>query len=335
MRKVSRWRIKRLFKVALGVLVHEVEELHDDGSLAFLFGQYEVFSPRSHRTRGRSRPWPTAGARRRTRAAGRPTEGRRSQLRRKRSRICPTASGECDWANTRDRTCACTGCLTRKAAFEPPGQVLCQSVSERSPVLRPLFSRLIEVDDAVPDEPMRGGHCGIHRAAGRLLGPGDDGGKRLLHPHRLCLVLRLGAPDQDICYPIETKKLGIRGGWDLSRFQRAADPTDLPHSVDRRAGRPTALRVQVISGRSCRPACGGDCLWRFASGDRRRRGGAASYPTPHSGRQPAWSVIQQTVPHGPDHDLLLRAKTKLALDAVEGVPDGHRLDSPGLRNRVV
>ena len=46
-------------------------------------------------------------------------------------------------------------------------------------------------------------------------------------------------------------------------------------------------------------------------------------------------VIQQPVPHGPDHDLLLRAKTQLGLDAVEAVPDGHRLDSPGLRNRGV
>ena len=51
-------------------------------------------------------------------------------------------------------------------------------------------------------------------------------------------------------------------------------------------------------------------------------------------RTPA-SFIQQSVPHGPDHDLLLRAKTQLALDTVEGVPYGHRLDSPGLRNRVV
>ena len=52
-------------------------------------------------------------------------------------------------------------------------------------------------------------------------------------------------------------------------------------------------------------------------------------------QKPPWSVIQQTVPHGPDHDLLLRAKTQLALYAVEGVPDGHRLDPSGLRNRVV
>ena len=52
-------------------------------------------------------------------------------------------------------------------------------------------------------------------------------------------------------------------------------------------------------------------------------------------KPPAWSIIQQPVPHGPDHDLLLRAKTQLALYAVEGVPYGHRLDSPGLRNRVV
>ena len=56
--------------------------------------------------------------------------------------------------------------------------------------------------------------------------------------------------------------------------------------------------------------------------------------TARIGRSSA-SVIQQAVSHGPDHDLLLRAKTQLALYAVEAVPDGHRLDPPGLRNRVV
>ena len=64
-------------------------------------------------------------------------------------------------------------------------------------------------------------------------------------------------------------------------------------------------------------------------------GVARTGPARFSRKPPSWSVIQQTVPHGPDHDLLLRAKTQLALDAVEAVPDGHRLDSPGLRNRAV
>ena len=48
-----------------------------------------------------------------------------------------------------------------------------------------------------------------------------------------------------------------------------------------------------------------------------------------------WSVIQQPVPHGPDHDLLLRAETQLYLNGVDGVSDGNRLDSPFLRNRGV
>ena len=41
------------------------------------------------------------------------------------------------------------------------------------------------------------GCAGAHQAVDPAeAGLGDDGGKRLLHPHRLCLVLRLGAPDQ-------------------------------------------------------------------------------------------------------------------------------------------
>ena len=41
------------------------------------------------------------------------------------------------------------------------------------------------------------GCAGAHQAVDPAeAGLGDDGRKRLLHPHRLCLVLRLGAPDQ-------------------------------------------------------------------------------------------------------------------------------------------
>ena len=63
------------------------------------------------------------------------------------------------------------------------------------------------------------------------------------------------------------------------------------------------------------------------------RRGLITAPLPRKQSVPL--LIQQSVPHGPDHDLLLRAKTQLALDAVEAVPDGHRLDPPGLRNRAV
>ena len=52
-------------------------------------------------------------------------------------------------------------------------------------------------------------------------------------------------------------------------------------------------------------------------------------------KRPTWPAIQQIVPHGPDHDLLLRAKTQLNLYGVDGVSDGSRLDFPCLRNRVV
>ena len=41
-------------------------------------------------------------------------------------------------------------------------------------------------------------------------------------------------------------------------------------------------------------------------------------------------VIQQAVPHGPDHDLLLRIQSQLVLYAVDGVPDGHGAIATGL-----
>ena len=49
----------------------------------------------------------------------------------------------------------------------------------------------------------------------------------------------------------------------------------------------------------------------------------------------AWSVIQQPVPHGPHHDLLLRGNAQLYLNGVDGVSDGNHLDFPCLRNRNV
>ena len=51
--------------------------------------------------------------------------------------------------------------------------------------------------------------------------------------------------------------------------------------------------------------------------------------------QPVWSVIQQPVAHGPDHNLLFRVNSQLDLNVVHGVSDGHRLDSPCLCDRDV
>ena len=47
------------------------------------------------------------------------------------------------------------------------------------------------------------------------------------------------------------------------------------------------------------------------------------------------SVVQQSVPHGPDHDLLLGTHAEFALYGVERVPDGNGLDSTFLRNGPV
>ena len=41
-------------------------------------------------------------------------------------------------------------------------------------------------------------------------------------------------------------------------------------------------------------------------------------------------LIQQTASHSPDHQPLLRLYPQLVLDAVDSVPDRHRLVSPGL-----
>ena len=45
------------------------------------------------------------------------------------------------------------------------------------------------------------------------LGLGDDGRERLLHPHRLGLVLCVGSPDQLPRFLIDTKNCGTRGRW--------------------------------------------------------------------------------------------------------------------------
>ena len=47
------------------------------------------------------------------------------------------------------------------------------------------------------------------------------------------------------------------------------------------------------------------------------------------------SVIEQTIPRSPDHDLLLCANAHLHLNVVDGVSDGNRLDFPCIRNRNV
>ena len=54
-------------------------------------------------------------------------------------------------------------------------------------------------------------------------GLGDDGGKRLLHPYRVGLVLGLRSPNQGTGIPINTKKSATRGRWDCLR-QAGSEP---------------------------------------------------------------------------------------------------------------
>ena len=84
--------------------------------------------------------------------------------------------------------------------------------------------------------------AGAHQPVDALgLGFGDDGGKRLLDPYRVGLVLRVGAPDQDIGYPIDTKHCGIRGPsiW----MQRAGTVASATAGIRPEAPPTTAARV--------------------------------------------------------------------------------------------
>ena len=73
------------------------------------------------------------------------------------------------------------------------------------------------------------------------LRPGDDGGKRLLHPHRVGVVLGICAPDQDIGYPINTKRSGTHGGLRLTTDHEAPQPGEIAQF---RRNRPCNLVVR-------------------------------------------------------------------------------------------
>ena len=75
--------------------------------------------------------------------------------------------------------------------------------------------------------------------------------------------------------------------------------------------------------------------WSASSPSQSRNCSAAVRTRREPAKQSLSLVIQQAVPHGPDHDLLLRGNAQLHLDGVDGVPDGDRLDPPFLRNRGV
>ena len=86
------------------------------------------------------------------------------------------------------------------------------------------------------------GYFRAHQPVDALgLGFGDDGGKRLLDPYRVGLVLGVGAPNQDISYPIDTKSSGTlgRSDWEAvdwgGRLPGVEGPHPQPHQGLRRA----------------------------------------------------------------------------------------------------
>ena len=63
------------------------------------------------------------------------------------------------------------------------------------------------------------------------LRPGDDGGKRLLHPHRFGVVLGVRAPDQLPCFLIDTKNCGTRGRWTWVEVSKGPASRFRPHGM--------------------------------------------------------------------------------------------------------
>ncbi len=64
--------------------------------------------------------------------------------------------------------------LEREHGRKGAAAVLGQPLGQRRPALAPVFSRLLELDDAAPDQPIGGGHGGVDRAGGGLPGRVDD-----------------------------------------------------------------------------------------------------------------------------------------------------------------
>ena len=95
--------------------------------------------------------------------------------------------------------------LTGEAAVEPSGQVLRQSLDERGSVLGPLLARLLELDDAASDQPVRGGHGGVHRADCRFPGRVDD----LRHVPEDCLVRSVLLAERALLRREWRQKMGV------------------------------------------------------------------------------------------------------------------------------
>ena len=130
------------------------------------------------------------------------------------------------------------------------------------------------------------------------------------------------------------------GGWKTRFIPTRQDGILLP--IPARGQRDDALRLRQglgerAGGQESGPAGGAAGPRRLLPGPYSSGGSSAwRAPAPRIPRKrPAWSVIQQPVLHGPDHDLLLRAQTQLHLNGVDGVSDGNQLDFPCLGNRGV
>ena len=64
--------------------------------------------------------------------------------------------------------------LTGEAASKPLRQVRRQPLNQRGSILSPLLPRLLELNDAMTDQPIRGSHGRIHRTDGRFPGGIND-----------------------------------------------------------------------------------------------------------------------------------------------------------------
>ena len=131
-------------------------------------------------------------------------------------------------------------------------------------------------------------------------------------PGQSCLPLRVVGKEERVAGSIrEGAGHDPRSGRDLVRAYRGDEgPSPEEFYLIRPRKQCERARVRRLRWRRCRGSLRPD-IWP-------------------RGNHPLLA-IQQSVPHGPDRHFLLRGDDQLALHGVDGDPDGHRFEFPGLR----
>ena len=98
--------------------------------------------------------------------------------------------------------------LTREPATEPLRQINGESLDERGSIRGSLLTRLLKLDDVLPDHPVSGSHGRVHRTDRRLPGGIDDPGH--ISENGVVSTVKLGVGRQ-VLKPLH-KLLSLRGG---------------------------------------------------------------------------------------------------------------------------